>query len=184
FFFVNKRFVKDPYLHHAVMNAYEDILPADAYPLYVLFIEIDPSKIDINVHPTKTEIKYEDDKAMYAILRSAVKRSLGRYNIAPTLDFNHETSFSNFITNKPLEDIQAPTISVNPDFNPVEDTKSTSGNLRASRYAAGLEKNVGIPQNWDTLHQIAQEDPSEQLSLRHSEKKEDPSPPTEQSSSY
>lgn len=184
FFFVNKRFVKDPYLHHAVMNAYEDILPADAYPLYVLFIEIDPSKIDINVHPTKTEIKYEDDKAMYAILRSAVKRSLGRYNIAPTLDFNQETSFSNFITNKPLEEIQAPTISFNPDFNPFEDTKSTSGSLRASSYAAGLEKKAGIPQNWNTLYQIAQEDPSEQLSLHHPEKKEDPSPATEQSSTF
>src|SRR5690606_5858900 len=91
FFFVNKRFVKDPYLHHAIMNAYEDILPADTFPLYVLFIEIDPGKIDINVHPTKTEIKYEDEKAIYAILRSAVKRSLGRYNIAPSLDFDQET---------------------------------------------------------------------------------------------
>src|SRR5690606_20963828 len=99
FFFVNKRFVKDPYLHHAVMNAYEDILPTDTYPLYVLLIEIDPSKIDINVHPTKTEIKYEDDKAMYAILRSTVKRSLGRSNITPTLDFNQETSITNFIPN-------------------------------------------------------------------------------------
>lgn len=184
FFFVNKRFVKDPYLHHAVMNAYEDILPADAYPLYVLFIEIDPSKIDINVHPTKTEIKYEDDKAMYAILRSTVKRSLGRYNIAPTLDFNQETSFSNFITNKPLEEIQAPTISFNPDFNPFEDTKSTSGSLRASSYAAGLEKKAGIPQNWDTLYQIAQEEPSEQLSLHQPETKEDPRPDTEKTNTF
>lgn len=171
FFFVNKRFVKDPYLHHSVMNAYEDILPADTYPLYVLFIEIDPSKIDINVHPTKTEIKYEDDKAMYAILRSTVKRSLGRYNIAPTLDFNQETSFSNFITNKPLEEIQVPTVSFNPDFNPFEDTKtSSSGSSRASSYAAGLEKKAGIPQNWDSLYQITQRDTAEQLSLHQDEK--------------
>ncbi|HLT89079.1 MAG TPA: DNA mismatch repair endonuclease MutL [Sphingobacterium sp.] len=166
FFFVNKRFVKDPYLNHAVMNAYEDILPADTYPLYVLFIEIDPSKIDINVHPTKTEIKYEDDKAMYAILRSTVKRSLGRYNIAPTLDFNQETSFTNLITNKPLEEIQAPTISFNPNFNPFEDTKSSSSSSsRATSYAAGLEKKVGIPQNWDSLYQITQRETAEQLTL-------------------
>ena len=170
FFFVNKRFVKDPYLHHAVMNAYEDILPTDTYPLYVLFIEIDPSKIDINVHPTKTEIKYEDDKAMYAILRSTVKRSLGRYNITPTLDFNQETSFTNFITNKPLEEIQAPTISFNPNFNPFEDTKSSLASSRASSYAAGLEKKTGIPQNWDALYQITQQDTPEQLSLHEEEK--------------
>lgn len=170
FFFVNKRFVKDPYLHHAVMNAYEDILPADTYPLYVLFIEIDPSKIDINVHPTKTEIKYEDDKAMYAILRSTVKRSLGRYNIAPTLDFNQETSFNNLITDKPLDEIQVPTISFNPNFNPFEDaTSSSSGSSRASNYAAGLEKKAGIPQNWNALYQITQQDTPEQLSLHGNE---------------
>src|SRR5699024_4138139 len=90
FFFVNNRFVRDPYLHHAVMNAYEDILPSDSFPLYILFIEIDPAKIDINVHPTKTEIKYDDSRSVYAIIRSAVKRSLGRYNVMPTLDFDQE----------------------------------------------------------------------------------------------
>lgn len=166
FFFVNKRFIRDPYLHHAVMNAYEDILPADTYPLYVLFIDIDPAKIDINVHPTKTEIKYDDDKALYAILRSSVKRSLGRYNIAPTLDFNQETSFSNFITSKPLEQIQVPTISFNPDFNPFEDTAAAaSSRSRASNYAAGLEKKIGLPQNWDSLYEITQGDTAEQLPL-------------------
>ncbi|TJZ60555.1 DNA mismatch repair endonuclease MutL [Sphingobacterium olei] len=164
FFFVNKRFVKDPYLHHAIMNAYEEILPADSYPLYVLFIEIDPSKIDINVHPTKTEIKYEDEKAIYAILRSAVKRSLGRYNIAPSLDFNQETSFSNFITQKPLDEIQMPTISFNPNFNPFESDKPSTAS-RSSSYAAGLEKKTGIPQNWDTLYQITEQESAEQLPL-------------------
>ncbi|WDF68420.1 DNA mismatch repair endonuclease MutL [Sphingobacterium oryzagri] len=164
FFFVNNRFVKDPYLNHAVMNAYEDILPAEAFPLYVLFIDIDPSKIDINVHPTKTEIKYEDDKAIYAILRSAIKRSIGRYNIAPSLDFNQETSFTNLITSKPLEEIQAPTISFNPNFNPFEDPKSAS-KARSSAYAEGFEKKAGIPQNWDTLYSISQKETAEQLPL-------------------
>ncbi|GHE41058.1 DNA mismatch repair endonuclease MutL [Sphingobacterium griseoflavum] len=168
FFFVNNRFVKDPYLNHAVMNAYEDILPAETFPLYVLFIDIDPAKIDINVHPTKTEIKYEDDKAIYAILRSALKRSIGRYNIAPTLDFDQETSFTNLITSKPLDEIQAPTISFNPNFNPFEDAKASSKS-RTSAYAEGFEKKAGIPQNWDTLYQISQQKESEQASLHSTE---------------
>ena len=177
FFFVNKRFVKDPYLNHAVMNAYEEILPAETFPLYVLFIDIDPSKIDINVHPTKTEIKYEDDKAIYAILRSAVKRSLGRYNITPSLDFNQETSFSGMISTKPLDEIQAPTISFNPNFNPFETDEfnnKQSNSSRSESYSRGLEKKIGIPQNWDSLYQIAeQEDNTSQIPLLPVEHEED-----------
>ena len=123
FFFVNNRFIKDPYLNHAVMNAFQEVLSADSYPLYVLFIEIYPSKIDINVHPTKTEIKYQDEKSIYAIIRSAVKRSLGRYNISPTLDFNQETGFSQMISPKAFEDIVPPAIAFNPDFNPFSSEK-------------------------------------------------------------
>ena len=171
FFFVNKRFVKDPYLNHAVLNAYEDILPSDTFPLYVLFIDIDPAKIDINVHPTKTEIKYEDEKSIYAILRSAVKRSLGRYNIAPTLDFNQETSFNHIISQKPLDEIQVPTISFNPNFNPFDtDAESQRSSTRSADYANGLEKKPGIPLNWDTLYQIAEKDNQvEQLPIMPSE---------------
>lgn len=155
YFFVNKRFVKDPYLNHAVINAYEEILPDDTYPLYVLFIDIDPAKIDINVHPTKTEIKYEDERSIYAIIRSAVKRSLGQYNITPTLDFNQETGFSQMITQKPLEEITPPSISFNPDFNPFDSpSKPSTGGLNAS--GTNADRKPGIPQNWDTLYQIAQ----------------------------
>lgn len=172
FFFVNKRFIKDPYLNHAIMNAYEEVLPTDSFPLYVLFIEIDPAKIDINVHPTKTEIKYEDEKAIYAILRSAVKRSLGRYNITPSLDFNQETSFSNLISTKPLDEIQAPTISFNPNFNPFEEASDASVSSKTSRaetYSKGLEKKIGIPQNWDTLYQITEQEEHTQLPLHPDE---------------
>lgn len=154
YFFVNNRFVKDPYLNHAVINAYEDVLPDDSHPLYVLFIEIDPSKIDINVHPTKTEIKYEDERSIYAIIRSAVKRSLGRYNITPTLDFNQETGFSQMITPKPLEEITPPRISFNPDFNPFETSPSRN---TGSTTGFGGEKKAGLPQNWDTLYRITHE---------------------------
>lgn len=181
FFFVNKRFVKDPYLNHAVMNAYEEILPAETFPLYVLFIDIDPAKIDINVHPTKTEIKYEDDKAIYAIIRSAIKRSLGRYNITPTLDFDQDTSFSSFISAKPLDEIQAPTITFNPDFNPFEDIKSNAS-ARSTAYAEGFEKKAGIPQNWDTLYKITERDNAEQLPLLPTESEEEKSTATTSSS--
>lgn len=168
FFFVNKRFIRDHYLNHAVMNAFEEILPAETFPLYVLFIDIDPSKIDINVHPTKTEIKYEDEKAIYAIIRSAVKRSLGRYNIAPSLDFEQETGFSNMITPKPLDEIIVPTVSFNPDFNPFEPDQITKTTFsRSDNYLAGFEKKTAIPQNWDTLYQITEQDESMQLPLEH-----------------
>jgi DNA mismatch repair protein MutL len=167
FFFVNKRFIRDPYLNHAVMNAYEEILPAESFPMYVLFIDIDPSKIDINVHPTKTEIKYEDDKAIYAIIRSAVKRSLGRYNITPSLDFDQETSFSGMISSKPLDEIQAPTISFNPNFNPFESEIGTlrpSNNSRSNDYSSRFEREA-IPKNWDTLYQITETEAPTQLPL-------------------
>ncbi|MDM1293693.1 DNA mismatch repair endonuclease MutL [Sphingobacterium sp. N143] len=166
FFFVNKRFIRDPYLHHAVMNAYEEILQAETFPFYVLFIDIDPARIDINVHPTKTEIKYEDDKAIYAIIRSAVKRSLGRYNIMPSLDFEQETSFSNLITKKSLDEIIVPTVTFNPDFNPFDTDKSTSNYSRSDHYAEGFAKKTGgIPSNWDSLYQIVEKEESVQLPL-------------------
>ncbi|MGK6350631.1 DNA mismatch repair endonuclease MutL [Parapedobacter sp. DT-150] len=172
FFFVNNRFVRDPYLNHAVLKAYEGLLPSDSFPLYVLFIEIDPGKIDINVHPTKTEIKYEDERAIYAILQSAVKRSLGRYNITPTLDFNQETGFSQMISPKPLEEITPPSVTFNPHFNPFDNGKSGDGKRPAA-----------IPQNWETLYEITQKAPDTQLDL-HGEavypSADQPKPPNKQ----
>ncbi|MCH8317504.1 MAG: DNA mismatch repair endonuclease MutL [Bacteroidetes bacterium] len=93
FFFVNKRFVRHPYLHHAVMNAYEELITKDRFPFYVLFIEIDPKHVDINVHPTKTEIKFDDEKTIYALVRSAVKRSLGVHNITPSIDYSVDVNY-------------------------------------------------------------------------------------------
>ena len=153
FFFVNNRFIRDPYLNHAVLNAYEEVLASDSYPLYVLFIDIDPSKIDINVHPTKTEIKYQDEKAIYAIIRSAVKRSLGRYNISPTLDFNQETGFSQMITPKGQEDIVPPQINFNPDFNPF----SSGKNEREIPFLRNTgEERKTVTKNWGSLYEIVQ----------------------------
>lgn len=89
-FFVNKRFIKSSYLQHAVMTAYEDILPRESFPLFVIFLDIDPARIDVNVHPTKTEIKFDDEKLIYNYLKVAVRHALGQYSVTPTLDFSQE----------------------------------------------------------------------------------------------
>lgn len=93
FFFVNKRFIKSNYLQHAVVSAYEEMLPPDTYPLFVLFLEINPARIDINVHPTKQEIKFDDEKLVYNYLKVTVRHALGSHNITPTLDFEQEPAF-------------------------------------------------------------------------------------------
>ena len=95
FFFVNNRYIKSNYLNHAVNTAYEGLLQENTYPFYVLFIQIDPKRIDINVHPTKTEIKFDDERTMYAVIRSAVRQALGTNNITPALDFDQDTNFHN-----------------------------------------------------------------------------------------
>ena len=88
FFFINNRFIRNPYLHHAVTKANEDLIERESFPFYVLFLEVDPSRVDVNVHPTKQEVKFEDDRMMYAYLNAAVKHALAKYNIAPSLDFS------------------------------------------------------------------------------------------------
>jgi DNA mismatch repair protein MutL len=168
FFFVNNRFIKDAYLNHAVLTAFQELLPDETFPLYVLFIDIDPAKIDINVHPTKTEIKYQDEKSIYAIIRSAVKRSLGKYNITPTLDFDQENSIGHLITQKPFEEIVQPTIAFNPNFNPFAAEKKASEReipfLRDSN-----NHHTAIPRNWDTLYEISKKEETLQHQI-HEEK--------------
>ncbi|MCC6462680.1 MAG: DNA mismatch repair endonuclease MutL [Saprospiraceae bacterium] len=92
-FFVNRRFIKSNYLHHAVVSAFEELLPPDTYPLYVLFLDIDPARIDINVHPTKQEIKFDDEKLVYNVLKVTVRHALGAHSVTPTLDFEQEPAF-------------------------------------------------------------------------------------------
>jgi DNA mismatch repair protein MutL len=92
-FFINNRFIKSSYLHHAVMSAYEDVMSKDMFPFYVIMMDIDPSKIDVNVHPTKTEIKFDDERVVYNYLKVAVRHALGQYSVTPTLDFDNDLSF-------------------------------------------------------------------------------------------
>ena len=93
YFFVNNRYIKHNYLHHAVVGAYEGTIPDGHHPFYVLFIEIDPSHIDINIHPTKTEIKFDDERSIYAIVMAAVRKAIGVYNLSPSLDFELDVNF-------------------------------------------------------------------------------------------
>ncbi len=169
FFFVNNRFIKDAYLNHAVNKAYDELLGDDNFPLYVLFIDIDPSKIDVNVHPTKTEIKYLEEKSIYAIIHSAVKRSLGRFNISPTIDFDQETGFSAMISHKPLEEVVPPSISFNPDFNPfAEEKPAVKYDAYASfpkSYGGGGGNLSPGTKNWGSLYEIANHQPVEQASM-------------------
>ncbi|MCH7408743.1 DNA mismatch repair endonuclease MutL [Belliella sp. DSM 111904] len=94
YFFVNNRYIRSNYLHHAVANAYEGLMPSDMHPFYVLFLEIDPTHIDINVHPTKTEIKFDDERTVYAVIRAAVKQALGAHLVVPTIDFSMDVNFN------------------------------------------------------------------------------------------
>lgn len=120
YFFVNKRFIKSQYLHHAVSKAFEEVIAYNYFPSYFINLNIDPKLIDINIHPTKTEIKFEDENAIYAIIRATVKRSLGAYNIAPSLDFSQELSFDLDFSNKEPKTLRQPTIKVDSTYNPFE----------------------------------------------------------------
>lgn len=120
FFFVNDRYIKSSYLHHAVVAAFEGLLKSDTQPGYFLFLNIDPKSIDINIHPTKTEIKFDDEHAIYTLLRATIKHSLGQFSITPALDFSLDSEMAtpyDYDKKKPTQ----PTIEVDRDFNPFKE---------------------------------------------------------------
>lgn len=130
FFFVNGRYIKSPYLHNALREAFEDVLTGEHHPGYFLYLTVDPAEIDVNIHPTKTEIKFEDEQAIYAVLRSAARHAIGQFNVAPTIDFDAEQSF--FVPPLPEGQLpKAPQIKVNPNFNPFETTQSQPPRFRS-----------------------------------------------------
>lgn len=135
YFFVNDRFFKDSYLHHAVSAAFDGMLQNKTYPSYFIYLKVPTQSIDVNIHPTKTEIKFEEDRAIYGILRSAVKLALGSHNISPTLDFEQETGFDVPLNHE--NPIKSPEIRVNPDYNPfksgVQSRTNTQKGLKPNR---------------------------------------------------
>ncbi len=145
YFFVNDRFIKSPYLHHSVAEAYKELIASDSHPAYYLFLEVNPETIDINIHPTKTEIKFQDEKIIYALLHSAVKRALGKANLAPSLDFSSEMSFEIDYS----KTVSQPKVTVNPDYNPFNTTKPSSGSYSAPKDTTLQKHNK---QNWESLY--------------------------------
>lgn len=125
FFFVNNRYIKSSYLHHAVSSAFEGLIQNDQYPFYVLFLDIDPVHIDINVHPTKTEIKFDDERTIYAVIRSAVKQALGAHHVMPALDFTLDVNYQENWTKNPDTKVQVDREYSYKTFNTPEFKKSS-----------------------------------------------------------
>lgn len=142
-FFVNKRYIKSPYLHQAVISAFEDLLPADTFPLYVLFLDIDPTRIDINVHPTKQEIKFDDEKLIFNYLKVTVKHALGSHNVTPSLDFEQEPAFQS-----------RPTPTPTMDPNPGSGSSGTTGGFGSSLPRTGRfdeRRHQENQRNWQSI---------------------------------
>lgn len=162
YLFVNNRFIKSPYLNHAVMTAFQDMIPKDSFPLYVLYIDLDPAVVDINVHPTKQEIKFEDEKIMYAFVQAAVKHALAQFSISPSLDFT---------LNAGIQQLDA----INKPFSAEKQDQATSSGL----YQTFTQKNQAhliTPnsnlKNWKDFFVPVEtpEVPQQILPIRHAEK--------------
>ena len=147
FFFVNDRFIKSGYLHHAVMAAYDGLLKEGTQPSYFLHFQVPPNTIDINIHPTKTEIKFDDESALYAIIRAAIKHSLGQFNVAPILDFERDANLDTPYHYKDVE-TQIPSVQVDRSFNPFsnEDKPSKESNTHSYRKQE-------VAASWESLYQ-------------------------------
>ncbi|SDG83279.1 DNA mismatch repair protein MutL [Flavobacterium omnivorum] len=171
FFFVNDRFIKSGYLHHAVMAAYDGILKDGAQPSYFLNLSVPPNTIDINIHPTKTEIKFDDEQALYAILRASIKHGLGQFNVAPVLDFDRDSNLDTPYHYKDLEGA-TPTIQVDGNFNPFSDDKPNKhfSNYKKPESTANWESlYVGLKQDTDDIAHITFENEEMTSSLFNDE---------------
>ncbi|MGO4822446.1 MULTISPECIES: DNA mismatch repair endonuclease MutL [unclassified Flavobacterium] len=151
FFFVNDRFIKSGYLHHAVMAAYDGVLKDGAQPSYFLYLNVPPNTIDINIHPTKTEIKFDDEHALYAILRASIKHSLGQFNVAPILDFDRDANLDTPYSYKNLEGA-TPTIQVDRSFNPFSDDKVNKHYSSSSSSSSSGYRKPEPTASWESLY--------------------------------
>ncbi|MDI9339673.1 MAG: DNA mismatch repair endonuclease MutL [Sediminibacterium sp.] len=145
YLFVNNRFIKSAYLNHCIYEAYRELIGSDSHPAYYVFLELAPKTIDINIHPTKTEIKFTDDRTVYALLLSTVKRALGKAGAGPSLEFNVESGFSD--TYFPADKLPVqPSIQVNTDYNPFNTTGTTSSYARSENSLQNSNQ-----KNWERL---------------------------------
>jgi DNA mismatch repair protein MutL len=147
YFFINNRFMRSAYFNKAVLNAYKQILPPETIPSYFLYLEADPETIDVNIHPTKTEIKFEDQQAIWQILHAAVKQALGKNNIAPSIDFNMEEGFQIPVLSKDTE-VRMPRVEIDHTFNPFEQKLPSTQNPKSSKMSLEKENLT----NWESLY--------------------------------
>ena len=158
FFFVNNRYMRHPYFHRAVQEAFARLIPSDEQVPYFIYFDVPPAEIDVNIHPTKTEIKFENELAIWQILLAAVREALGRFNAVPTIDFDTEGRPADIPVFNPLDTdrtkpVQPPTVNLDPTFNPFRPTPDPSReggeSWRADSFSAHRNK---VPQNWESLY--------------------------------
>jgi len=148
FFFVNGRFMKHPFFNRAVQQAYDRILPPETFPSYFLYFEVDPATIDINIHPTKTEIKFEDERSAWHIIQASVREAMGKFNLMPSIDFDQAGSIDIPISPIPGTKIPEPEIRINPNFNPFEQERGADRDYsKATSYRDGQNRD-----NWQALY--------------------------------
>lgn len=177
YFFVNNRFFKDSYFHHAVTAAFENLLPPKTFPSYFIYLTVPTGSIDVNIHPTKTEIKFEEDRSIYSIIRSTVKLALGKHNIAPSLDFEHEPQFE--VNSKPDDVLIPPQIKVNPNYNPFHTEKSTISSTSRSNSSTSFPKQSALKPNkedWENFYEISSDEANQPLEINQEVLLEDSTP--------
>ena len=159
YLFVNRRFFKHPYFHHAITSALEEVLPADHYPSYFIYFDIDPAKIDVNIHPTKIEIKFQEEKVIYSFLRSAVRHAIGSYNISSNIDFDEVSPFD-FSAVPSGREVRPPAITYNPDYNPFHSHRENGGKTKG--YEANPSKPaVQVSDSWKHIYESLRENSTE-----------------------
>jgi DNA mismatch repair protein MutL len=169
FFFVNNRYMKHPYFHKAVVEAYQNILPVEAVPSYFIFMEADPASIDINIHPTKTEIKFEDERAIWQILMASVREALGRFNIVPSIDFENEALIDIPVMSSSNRMPEQPNIEINTNYNPFDREERLPD--RSGLVDRFERENVA---NWEKLYSSFEkenENPNKPEMIRESQRK-------------
>jgi DNA mismatch repair protein MutL len=153
FFFVNSRYMRHPYFHKALMQAFDKLLPPEAIPSYFIYFEADPRTIDVNIHPTKTEIKFQNEKAIWQVLMASVREALGKFNLVPSIDFNTEGKMDMPFPRRD-RDAVSPEIAVNPDYNPFDDKHDPSS------FKKGSDFKRSRLDNWEELYRGFESDRS------------------------
>jgi DNA mismatch repair protein MutL len=152
YFFINQRYMRHPYFHRAVTKAYENIIPSDCYPTYFIYFEVEPNTVDINIHPTKTEIKFEDEQALFQIIVAAVREALGKSNSIPSIDFDTHGVIDIPVLTKDTE-VNTPEIPVDSSFNPFEPGKNQSFKSKNNTSFSHFSSKKEVPKDWDKLYQ-------------------------------